>query len=225
VHHVFGFGCIIIDYELIGYVVQGLSYYSRTKLCNHANKPNMQTLFNNHDSNYNQFINNHLSEFEPLDRYEEYAIFGTLTYALSPPTEKTQLSDFLEFIKNIGNLNHSHSDLLHYFVRVEYSDSDRRHMHFLLGHHRITNGHHTQLTVEQACAFLERQWTHGNCQVVPYDACQDAVEYVTKINSALHGSCLFSPSFKRCLSRLPNSNKREMQFLRSRYRLQSPINT
>jgi hypothetical protein len=59
----------------------------------------MQTLFNNHDSTYNQFINNYLPEFEPLDRYEEYAIYGTLTYALSPPSEKTQLSDFVEFIK------------------------------------------------------------------------------------------------------------------------------
>ena len=193
-------------------------------MCQYPNKPNMQTLHNNQNSTYKQFINNHLPEFEPLDRYEDYAIFGTLTYALCPPCEKTQLSDFVEFIKNIGNLNHSHPDLLHYFVRVEYSDSDRRHMHFLLGHHRITNGHHIQLTVEQACAFLQEHWTHGNCQVVPYDPCQDAVEYITKINSALHGCCLFSPSFKKHLTKLPNSNKREMQFLRSRHRLQSHLN-
>lgn len=160
---------------------------------------------------YQAFARHHLSEFESLDRFEnKWAIFGTLTYAKTPPIPSTQLKDFFHLMTSLGTLNHSHPDLLHWFARVEHSSSARWHIHFILGHERVTNGHHNPMTVSTACDFIESQWFHGDADVIPYDQSLDGVGYVTKINDRdLVGITRMSSSLVRTLKKLPHSVRRE----------------
>lgn len=162
---------------------------------------------------YPAFAHAHLPEYESLDRYEyPWAIFGTLTYAKNPPLPTTQLRDFWQLMVAVGTLNHSHPDLLHWFVRVEHSSSARWHLHFLLGHERVTNGHHTPMTVETVCDFIKSQWFHGDTDVVPYDPREDGVGYVTKITDPqLIGATKMSSSLFRILKKLPHSGRREAE--------------
>lgn len=168
------------------------------------------SIFHPANLSYPAFAHYHVSEFESLDRYPHaWAIFGCLTYAKNPPQPSTQLKDFEHLMKSLGTLNHSHPDLLHYFVRVEHSSSERWHLHFLLGHERVTNGRHTPMTVQTACDFLKSQWFHGDAKVVPYDQSEDGVGYVTKIRDPqLTGLTWTSPSLFKLLKKLPSSPRR-----------------
>ena len=169
------------------------------------------TIFFPATTSYRTFAYTHLPEFESLDRYEnKWAFSGTLTYAKTPPLPSTQLKDFIHLMKSLGMLNHSHPDLLHYFVRVEHSPSARWHLHFLLGHERVTNGRHTPMTVQTACDFLSTHWFHGNAEVVPSDRSEDGVGYITKMNDRdLIGETRMSPSLVKVLKNLPHSVRRE----------------
>lgn len=171
----------------------------------------LPSIFHPANLSYPAFAHHHLSEFESLDRYEnQWAIFGGLTYAKNPPQPSTQIKDFEHLMKSLGTLNHSHPDLLHYFVRVEHSSSERWHLHFLLGHERVTNGRHTSMTVQTACDFLKSQWFHGNAHVVPFDPSEDGVQYVTKIQDRhLIGLTRMSPTLVKVLKKLPHSDRRE----------------
>lgn len=118
-------------------------------------------------------------------------------------------------MESLSELNHSHPDLLHWFVRVEHSLAERWHLHFLLGHERTTNGHHTPMTVETVCRFLSSQWFHGESHVVPYDRTEDSVGYVTKTpDRTLIGKTQMSPSLFKILKRAPSSSRREDEIKR-----------
>jgi hypothetical protein len=171
----------------------------------------LPSIFHPANLSYQSFGYYHLSEFEPLDRYDlEWAIFGTATYAKTPPTPFRQLKDFEEWVQLLGDLNHSHRDLLHWFARVEYSPGKRWHLHFMLGHERITNGRHQKMSVEDACTLLSSHWLHGNAVVEPYDKSEDGVAYLTTIGDRqLVGDTRMSWSLKKHLKKLLHSSRRE----------------
>lgn len=158
------------------------------------------------------FIEKQCPEFESLDRLNnKWEFFGTLTYAKEPPLPSTQVRDCIQLFDTLGQLNHSDPDLLQWVVRVEYSESDRYHMHFLLGADRVTvNAHHHPLTVGEACEYLTKHWTHGRCLVEPYNPAEDGVGYITKGKHDPHvGLFVFSNKLKRALKNLPHSDWRE----------------
>ena len=171
------------------------------------------SIFHPANLSYQAFAHAHLPEFESLDRYEnKWVIFGTLTYAKTPPLPSTQLKDFEHLMKSLSTLNHSHPDLLHYFARVEHSSSARWHLHFLLGPERVTNGRHTPMSAALACEFLKSQWFHGDADVVPYDQSKDGVGYVTKIGDRnLTGLTRMSPTLVKVLKKLPHADHREKE--------------
>lgn len=195
----------------MGKVVLETSYSKTDPLKKLKMQPSL--IFHPSNLTYPAFAHTHLPEFESLDRYElPWAVFGCLTYAKTPPLPTTQLKDFLHLMKSVGTLNHSHPDLLHWFARVEHSSSARWHLHFLLGHERVTNGRHTPMSVETVCEFIESQWFHGNAEVTPYDPREDGVGYVTKITDPqLIGETKMSQSLIRLLKKLPHSGRRESE--------------
>lgn len=160
---------------------------------------------------YTDFSGSHLPEFESLDRIDNrWFIFGTLTYAKTPPRPATQLADFVQLMDVLGQQNRSHPDLLHWFARVEYSPGKLYHLHFILGEERIKNGYDHPMSVEETCQFLKNHWGHGMAEVEQYDPSEDGVGYITKtINTDKIGDTLMSPKLKRLLKKLPHSDRRE----------------
>lgn len=170
---------------------------------------------------FKAFCDSHLPEFESLDRLENnWAVFGCLTYAEPAPLPRTQINDFKYLMKLLGMLNHSHPDLLHWFVRVEHSFSGEWHMHFLLGHERVTNGHHTPMTPDKACKFLSANWTHGLSKIERYNKWEDGVGYVTKTSpNAPDGITRMSPALFDLLEDTPPTDRREKEVKRiARYK-------
>jgi hypothetical protein len=162
-------------------------------------------------SSLSSFIEKHHPEFEPLDRLcNQWSIFGSLTYRNDPPSPTKQVKDCIQLFATLGDLNHSHTDLLQWVIRVEYSEGNRYHLHFLLSGDRIVNGHHHPMTVENACKVLCDNWTHGTRKVVPYDPAEDGVGYITKGKKSEHvGLFVFSPALKKLLKKLPRATIRE----------------
>jgi hypothetical protein len=162
-------------------------------------------------SSLSTVIEKHHPEFESLDRLcNQWSIFGTLTYRNDPPSPTTQVKDCIQLFTTLGNLNHSHTDLLQWVVRVEYSEGSRFHLHFILGGDRIVNGHHHPMSVADACKVLCDNWTHGSSEVVPYDPSEDGVGYITKGRKSKRiGLFVFSPTLKKILKKLPHATWRD----------------
>jgi hypothetical protein len=119
---------------------------------------------------------------EVLDRYEktDWFLFGFLTTA-TPKTAELLLELFEELMNQLGKENNCFGKRLHWFARVEVAGEDHRHLHFLVGRHKVADGILRQFSAVAACGFLQGKWKkHGIAKIKPYDATRDGVGYVTK---------------------------------------------
>jgi len=121
---------------------------------------------------------------------KDWICFGTLTTE-QPTSGKTLIGNFKELMDSIGRCNESFGKRLHWFARVEgkngvgAEDRDpnkRTHLHFMLGKHKVTDGHKHQFTITDACQYLKRAWDprFGMADVRPYDSTLDGLDYVLK---------------------------------------------
>lgn len=126
-----------------------------------------------------------------LDKYDvsELLVFGTLTHA-RPPTAETQIKRFEILMDTIGGVNRCYGKRLHWFVRCEGDDKIHSHLHFVLGKHKVADGHTHQFSAEEVCDFLNRNWgefteekkfkRYGITLIKPYIKEDDGIGYICK---------------------------------------------
>ena len=123
---------------------------------------------------------------EVLDRYDknDWFLFGFLTTA-GIRTPERLLKMFEELMNQLGEENDCYGKRLHWFVRVEVAGEEHRHLHFVLGRHKVADGLHRKFSAVAAGGFLRGKWKmHGIAKIKPYDATRDGVGYVTKAFTA-----------------------------------------
>ena len=123
----------------------------------------------------------HLPHYAALQEYDssDWVCFGGLTHKY-PTSVAAQLAHFRTLMDTLGSLNGSFGRRLHWVVRAEKSFSDALHLHFLLGGHKVTDGHKHQFTAQQACDFLGRNWEYGTCDLQVHDHTKDGLGYILK---------------------------------------------
>ena len=140
---------------------------------------------NNNDNRDTADEFKHLPYYAALKDYDaaKWICFGTLTHANATSTT-TQLARFKALMDAIGLKNKSLGCRLHYVVRVENDkggkDDTGIHLHFLLGGHKVIDGHRHQFTKDEACTFLEKEWAYGISEVMPYESGKDGLGYILK---------------------------------------------
>ena len=125
----------------------------------------------------------HLPIIHSLRRYsiEGWICFGCLR-PKHPTSTATLVEQFKTLMDTLGGPNHCFGKRLHWLLRVEGGDGQAdRHLHFLLGGHKVTDGHYHPFYIQEVCDFLKANWPHGIPFVEPYQSCLDGVGYVTKI--------------------------------------------
>ena len=125
----------------------------------------------------------HLPQYAPLQEYSsfDWVCFGGVSHKY-PTSVTTQLAHFRTLMDTLGSLNGSFGRRLHWVVRAEESTLKETHLHFLLGDHKVTDGHKHKFTKEEACSFVEKNWEYGTCDVRVYDPRQDGLGYILKSN-------------------------------------------
>lgn len=112
---------------------------------------------------------------------ENWICFGGLTHR-NPTVISTQVDNFKTLMDTLGGPNHCFGKRLHWFLRTETGiGSTDHHIHFLLGGHKVTDGHFRPFKISEVCDFLRANWTHGICFIEPFQSGLDGVGYVTKI--------------------------------------------
>lgn len=109
----------------------------------------------------------------------KWVCFGTLTHKYST-APATQISRFKTLMDTLGASNNSFGKRLHWVVRAEQHASEKWHLHFLLGAHKVIDGRTHRYSIKDACAFLENKWEYGIADVEAYDAKRNGLEYVLK---------------------------------------------
>ena len=130
----------------------------------------------------------HLPISHFLRRYniESWICFGLLTHKY-PTKLETQVEHFRTLMDTLGGPNHCFGKRLHWFLRAEGGNGPNdklRHLHFILGGHKVTDGHYRQFYIIEVCDFLNANWSHGMSFVQPYQPDEDGVGYVTKIQKS-----------------------------------------
>lgn len=125
----------------------------------------------------------HLPHYSAFKQYHpsDWICFGGLTHKHSASIN-TQLDHFKTLMDSLGSLNGSHGHRLYWVVRVEKNLSNEYHLHFLLGGHKVTDGHKHQFTPKQACEFIAKKWKHGTCSTEVYDLRKNGLGYILKTN-------------------------------------------
>lgn len=137
---------------------------------------------------------NHLPERFALERYDgEWLLFGTLTCTFTT-SETTQLEYFKTIMDELGARNAAEGRRLHWVVRVEGGEEQHRHLHFLLGKHKVSDGMKRKTSASDAALCVARQWTHGMKRVAPYDYAKEGLRYGLKCIGAAsrEDTCLMS---------------------------------
>jgi hypothetical protein len=123
----------------------------------------------------------HLPHYAALQEYGSFnwACFGGLSHKY-PTSVTSQLAHVRTLMDTLGSLNGSFGRRLHWVVRAEKNAQKEIHLHFLLGGHKVTDGHKHRFSPKEACDFLEKNWEYGTCDVRIYDSRQDGLGYVLK---------------------------------------------
>lgn len=131
-----------------------------------------------------------LPHYSALKGYPEtqWLCFGTLTHK-HRTQGSVQIARFKDLMDRIGLLNASYGKRLHWIVRAEgqnggigdtENEQKRTHLHFLLGRHKVENGHKSAISAQEASAFLERHWSYGKAEVEAFKVGVGGLEYVLK---------------------------------------------
>jgi hypothetical protein len=125
-----------------------------------------------------------LPEFHLVRKYpnENWLCIGHLTFA-KPPSPETQLHHFRKLMHSLGEKNRAFGIRLHWVVRVGGGGDSHFHMHFLLGHHQLTDGHRYRYSPEEVREFILKYWKkhHGKeRQVELFDSSRGGVSYVLR---------------------------------------------
>ena len=122
-----------------------------------------------------------LPERELIRPYHKskWLVIGHLTHAKHTSAE-TQLLHFEKMMHELGYPNRVFGRRLHWLVRVGGPD-EHIHLHFLLAHHQITDGHKHSYSPDEVVSFLKKAWkVYGMGKIELYDSSRPGIEYVLR---------------------------------------------